>query len=257
VDIDPAEIGKNISVDVPIVGNLKFVLEDFANAEVSSDHSGWIAELNEYKKKHPFQYEDTGTLKPQYLITLLNKIFPEDTIVATDVGQHQMWVSQYYNFKYPRSLITSGGLGTMGFGLPAAIGAKLGRPDKEVLMVAGDGGFQMNIQELATVKIYDLPLKMVVMDNGALGMVRQWQELLYEKRYSGTELVGNPDFAEIARVYKIKARTVTKKEDAEDAIRELAESKESMLIHALIDKKENVLPWVPSGRSLDNVVTKI
>jgi acetolactate synthase-1/2/3 large subunit len=145
----------------------------------------------------------------------------------------------------------------MGFGLPAAIGAKIGKRDKEVLMVAGDGGFQMNIQELATVKRYGLNIKMIVMDNLALGMVRQWQELLYGKRYLGTPLDCNPDFAKIAEAYRIRSRTLKKKEEAREAIKELAKSEKSMLIHALIDKNENVLPWVPSGRSLDDVVTKI
>jgi acetolactate synthase-1/2/3 large subunit len=257
VDIDPAEIGKNISVDVPIVGDIRSVLKDFVRAEITNDHAEWIEELNDYKVKHPLTYDNTGELKPQYIIQLANKYFPDDTIVVTDVGQHQMWVAQYYQFKHPRTLITSGGLGTMGFGLPAAIGAKIGKRDKEVLMVAGDGGFQMNIQELATVKRYGLNIKMIVMDNFSLGMVRQWQELLYGKRYLGTPLDCNPDFAKIAEAYRIKSRTLKQKGEAKEAIKELAKSGKSMLIHALIDKNENVLPWVPSGRSLDDVVTKI
>jgi acetolactate synthase I/II/III large subunit len=257
VDIDPAEIGKNVPIDIPIVANVRSVLEDFMETKPEGDYSHWIEELKEFKKNHPFQYEDTGTLKPQYIISLANKFFPEDTIVATDVGQNQMWTAQYYDFKFPRTLITSGGLGTMGFGLPAAIGAKLGKMDKDVLMVAGDGGFQMNIQELATVKRYGLNLKMIVMDNFALGMVRQWQELLYEKRYSGTPLLCNPDFAKIAEAYGIKSIKISEKDEAEEAVKELAQSEKSMLLHALIDKEENVLPWVPSGRSLTDVVTKI
>jgi acetolactate synthase-1/2/3 large subunit len=257
VDIDPAEIGKNLKVDVPIVGNLRSVMEEFAQATVDSDHSEWVAHLKEYKETHPLEYKETDEVQPQHIISLADRIFPEDTVVTTDVGQHQMWVGQYHRVRHPRTFITSGGLGTMGFGLPAAIGAKLGKPDKEVLMFAGDGGFQMNIQELATVKIYDLNIKMIVMDNGVLGMVRQWQKQFFGKRYSGTPLPGNPDFAALARVYGIKARTVTKKEEAEDAINELAESKESMLLHAMIDKEESVLPWVTGGRSLDDAVTEI
>jgi acetolactate synthase-1/2/3 large subunit len=257
VDIDPAEIGKNIAVDVPIVGDIRSVLKDFIEAEIANDHAEWIEELKDYKEKNPLTYDNTGDLKPQYIIQLANKYFPDETIVVTDVGQHQMWVAQYYRFKHPRTLITSGGLGTMGFGLPAAIGAKIGKRNKEVLMVAGDGGFQMNIQELATVKRYGLNIKMIVMDNFSLGMVRQWQELLYGKRYLGTPLDCNPDFAKIAEAYRINSRTLSHKQDAEEAIKELAKSEKSMLIHALIDKKENVLPWVPSGRSLDDAVTKI
>ncbi len=257
VDIDPAEIGKNLDVDVPIVGNLRSVLEDFANAKVDSDHSEWVAELREYKKKHPLTYKDSDKLQPQYVISLANDLFPDDTIVATDVGQHQMWAGQYFNVKYPRSFITSGGLGVMGFGLPAAIGAKLGKPDKEVLMIAGDGGFQMNLQELATVKLYDLNIKMLVLDNGVLGMVRQWQKAFFGKRYSGTPLPGNPDFAALAEVYGIKSKTLTRKEDAQKVIKELAESRESMLVHAVIDEEESVLPWVTAGKGLDEAVTEI
>lgn len=256
VDIDPAEIGKNITADVPIVGNLRSVLEEFAGATVDSDHSEWVAELMEYKKNHPLQYKESDELQPQRIISLASQIFPKDTIVATDVGQHQMWVGQYFRIRNHRHFITSGGLGTMGFGLPAAIGAKLGMPDKEVLMFSGDGGFQMNIQELATAKLYDLNIKMIVLDNGVLGMVRQWQKQFFGKRYSGTPLPGNPDFAALAEVYGIKSRTLDKKEDAEDVLKELAASKESMLVHALIDKEESVFPWVTTGKALDQAITE-
>jgi acetolactate synthase-1/2/3 large subunit len=257
VDIDAAEIGKNLKADVPIVGNLRSVLEEFANARVDSDHSEWVVELQEYKKAHPMAYKESKKLQPQHIISLADKIFPDDTIVATDVGQHQMWTGQFYRIRHPRTWISSGGLGAMGFGLPGAIGAKLGKPDKEVLMFSGDGGFQMNLQELATVKLYDLPIKMIVLDNGVLGMVRQWQKAFFGKRYSGTPLPGNPDFAAVARAYGVKARTLTKKEEAEDALKELAESKESMLIHALIDKEESVLPWVTGGLALDQAITEV
>lgn len=257
VDIDPAEIGKNIPVDVPIVGDLKSVLAEWLGADISTDYSEWVEELKDYKTNHPLTYEKGGALKPQYIVELCSKIFLEDTIVVTDVGQHQMWTSQFYKYRHPRTLITSGGLGTMGFGLPAAIGAKVGKRNKEVLMIAGDGGFQMNIQELATVKRYGLNIKMIVMDNLALGMVRQWQELLYEKRYSGTPLDCNPDFAKIAEAYRIDNMVLDKNEDAEKVIKKLAKSEKSMLIHALIDREANVFPWIPGGRSLDNPVTKI
>lgn len=258
VDIDPAEIGKNINSHLPIVGHVGSVLNLFLETEKNvSDHSEWISELTRLKKKHPLTYDESKSLKPQHIIQLAHKYFPENTIVASDVGQNQMWVAQYFRFRQPRKLLTSGGLGTMGFALPAAIGAKIGNPDNEVLMIAGDGGFQMNIQELMTIRRYDLNVKMIVLDNKHLGMVRQWQELLCDKRYSATESQDNPDFAEIARVIGIPALTVKCPEEAEESIKKLAASKESMLVHALVDPEENVLPMVPAGKPLDQFLTKI
>ncbi len=256
IDIDPAEIGKNIPVDLPIVGPAKSVLNELNGADIKGDYSAWVEEIDNYRKDHPLVYEKTGTLKPQYLVELASEIFPEDTIVATDVGQNQMWVGQYYRFRHPRTFLTSGGLGTMGFGLPAAIGAAVGNPDRQVLMFAGDGGFQMNMQELNTIRKYKLKVKMIVMDNSYLGMVRQWQELLFEKRYSGTDMGDNPDFLKLAEVFGIKAVRLEKSEDAESVIRELAECETSMLVHAAIDPNENVLPMVPAGKPLDKVITK-
>jgi len=258
VDIDPAEIGKNVNSHLPIVGHVGSVLKLFLKTEKSArDHSEWISELTQLKKKYPLTYNGSKSLKPQQIIHLAHKYFSEDTVVASDVGQNQMWVAQYFRFRQPRKLLTSGGLGTMGFALPAAIGAKIGNPDNEVLMIAGDGGFQMNIQELMTIKRYDLNVKMIVMDNKCLGMVRQWQELLCDKRYSATESPDNPDFAELARTIGIRALTVKCPEEAEEAIKELAASKESLLVHALVDPKENVLPMVPAGKPLDQFLTKI
>lgn len=258
VDIDPAEIEKNKEIRIPIVGKVSSVLKEFLKkGKTGNNHNEWISDLNEYKKKHPLKYENNGELKPQYLVQLANQLFPEDTIVASDVGQNQMWVAQYFRFRRPRSLLSSGGLGTMGFALPAAIGAKIGNPNKEVLMISGDGGFQMNIQELKTVKKYNLNLKMVILDNNYLGMVRQWQELLCEKRYSETSMHDNPDFVKIAKAFGIKARTLKKHEEAEDTIRDLVNSRESMLIHAMVKKDENVLPMVPAGKSLNKVILKI
>ncbi len=256
IDIDPAEIGKNIPVDLPIVGPAKSVLMELNEAEIHGNYSSWAKEIDDYRKKNPLVYEKTGTLKPQYLVELASKIFPEDTIVATDVGQNQMWVGQYYRFKHPRTFLTSGGLGTMGYGLPAAIGAAVGNPDRQVLMFSGDGGFQMNMQELNTIRKYRLKVKMIIMDNSYLGMVRQWQELLFEKRYSGTDMGDNPDFLKLAEVFDIKAVRLEDPSKAEAVIRELAECDTSMLIHALIDPDENVLPMVPAGKPLDKVITK-
>ena len=258
VDIDPAEIGKNLDINLPIVANVKTVLKQFLNEDkIDNDHSEWISELQQQKRNFPLAYSKDGTLKPQYLIQLAQKYFPEDTIVASDVGQNQMWVAQYFRVRHPRSFLSSGGLGTMGFSLPAAIGAKIGNPDKPVLMFAGDGGFQMSFSELMTIKRYNLNVKMIILDNGHLGMVRQWQELLCKKRYSGTVSPDNPDFAELAKVIGIRAQRLDNCEKAEEAVKKLAASKTSMLLHALIDPEENVLPMVPAGKPLSQVLTKI
>lgn len=256
VDIDPAEIGKNVPVDLPIVGPAKAVLKELNLAQFHGDYSSWVEEIDRYRTNNPLTYKKTGLLKPQYLVELASKIFPENTIVATDVGQNQMWVGQYYRFRYPRTFLTSGGLGTMGFGLPAAIGAAVGNPERQVLMFSGDGGFQMNMQELNTIRKYNLKIKMIILDNSYLGMVRQWQELLFEKRYSGTNMEDNPDFLKLAEVFGIKAVRLEDPAHAEEVIRELAECKTSMLVHAVVDPKENVLPMVPAGKPLDNVITE-
>lgn len=248
VDIDPAEIGKNVRADVPIVGDVKNVVSEFLKYDFKTDFSEWIEELQEVKRRFPLKYEKGGKfIKPQYIVEKVDEVFPDDTIVVADVGQNQMWVAQYYKFKYQRSFVCSGGLGTMGYALPAGIGAKIGVPDKEVVVFAGDGGFQMNIQELMTVRRYDIPLKIIVMDNRALGMVRQWQQLFFNCRYSATILADNPDFAKIAEAIGIRAMKIEKPEEVDRAIEELARSKGPMLIHALIDPAEVVLPMVPPG----------
>jgi acetolactate synthase-1/2/3 large subunit len=202
-------------------------------------------------------YDHAGNLKPQYLVEEARRCFPDDTIVVSDVGQNQMWVSQYFRFNSPRSYLSSGGLGTMGYSLPAAIGAKLAAPGREVLMVAGDGGFAMNIQELATLQHYGLNIKMLVLDNGCLGMVRQWQELLCEKRYCGTMWTRGTDFAKVAAAFGIHSCTVDRWRDAAAAMQTLSSCKEPMLVHAHVDPDENVLPMIPPGKSFDQVLTKI
>lgn len=258
VDIDPAEIGKNKEILVPIVGNIETILtEIMEKADILNDYSQWISSLTNFKKENPMTFQDNGSLKPQYLLKLAQEYFPENTIVVSDVGQNQMWVSQYFRFRHPRTFLSSGGLGTMGFALPAATGAKVGNPDTEVLMVSGDGGFQMNIQELTTINKYKLNVKMLVLDNCHLGMVRQWQELLCDKRYSETDMSDNPDFVKLGNAYGIKCTSVDNVKDAKEMMKKLAESNESMLLHAKIERGENVLPMVPAGKSLNNVLTKI
>ncbi len=257
IDIDPAEIDKNILVDLPIVGSAKSILKEINNVDLKIDITEWKNELINYKKENPLSYGKGKLIKPQHIIELAEKYFPEDTVVVTDVGQNQIWVAQYYRIKQPRSFLTSGGLGTMGYGLPAAIGAAVGNPDRQVVMFAGDGGFQMNMQELGIIRKYGLKVKMIILDNSYLGMVRQWQELLFEKRYSGTDMEFNPDFVKLADVFEIRSVFLKDPDKAETVIKELAESTESMLVHIAVDPDENVLPMVPAGKALDEVLTKL
>jgi acetolactate synthase-1/2/3 large subunit len=260
VDIDPAEIGKNVRADLPIVGHVRLVLEALEEQSIDMDGTAlaaWLQDLDAFRKTHPLQplcLDSAEAILPQCLIKLAGQIFPRDTILATDVGQNQMWSAQFFGFPRGRTLVTSGGLGTMGFGLPAAIGAAIGNPGRPVLMISGDGGFQMNMQELTTVKRYRLPVKMLVLDNAYLGMVRQWQELMYDSRYAGTVMDDNPDFAALAEVMGIPARTLKKPEDAERLLRELAAATGPMLVHAHVAGTQNVLPMVPVGKSLDQAL---
>ncbi|MCF6336202.1 MAG: biosynthetic-type acetolactate synthase large subunit, partial [Spirochaetales bacterium] len=257
IDIDPAEVGKNISVDLPIVGSAKSVLKELNSREIRLSISDWRSELVKYKEEYPLVYTPGKRIKPQNIIELARRYFPEDTIVATDVGQNQIWVAQHFRIRHPRSFLSSGGLGTMGYGLPAALGAAVGNPDKQILMFAGDGGFQMNMQELGIVRKYNLKVKMIILDNNYLGMVRQWQELLFDRRYSGTDMEFNPDFVKLAEVFNIRAVFLEDPEKVEAVIRDLAESEDSMLVHAAVDPEENVLPMVPAGKSLSEVITKL
>jgi acetolactate synthase I/II/III large subunit len=260
VDIDPAEIGKNVRVDLPIVGSIKSVMDDLNRTEIEMDTSQWIREVGDYKVQHPLDdgySEGAATIAPQHLVRLAGEIFPENTIVASDVGQNQMWTAQFFGFKRGRTFLTSGGLGTMGFGLPAAMGAAVGNPERPVLMIAGDGGFQMNLQELATIRRYGLKVKMLVLDNSYLGMVRQWQQLFFEERYSGTPMDDNPDFAALAEVMGIPGRTVRNPGDVEAALKELAAHDGAMLLHAHVEGKANVLPMIPAGKPYDQIVDRI
>lgn len=256
VDVDPAEIGKNIEVEVPLVGDLCHVLEKWIEADRDMpDFSDWVNAIVEKKKSNPLTYVQKDEIVPQYVMEKAREIFPEDLIVVTDVGQHQMWSHQYFDVTNPRSFVSSGGLGTMGFGVPAGIGAKLGCPDRQVLVFAGDGGFQMTMQELITIRREKLPVKIVVLDNGYLGMVRQWQDMFHGKRYSGVLLDNNPDFSELAKVLGIRGRQVKRPDEVADALKELAESKEAMLLHVIVKEEENVFPMVAAGASLNDTRT--
>ena len=258
IDIDPAEIDKNKRADVPIVGDLKYVLTDI-NAEIEPQtHEEWVKKVVEWKKEYPLGHREVGEdkLLPQEVLKAIDDILQGDTIVVTDVGQHQMWAAQYFTYKNPDSIVTSGGAGTMGFGLPAAIGAQIGAPDKKVVLIVGDGGFQMTLQELMMIKQYNLPVKVVILNNSYLGMVRQWQELFKDRRYSFVDLEINPDFIKIAEAYGIKNAKLTKKEDLRTKLKNLILSDEGVLIECVVEKEENVFPMIPAGKTVSQMIGK-
>ncbi|MCX6005009.1 MAG: biosynthetic-type acetolactate synthase large subunit [Chloroflexi bacterium] len=250
IDIDAAEIGKNLNADIPIVGDIKNVLQVMNKQITKREHVAWLSQLNEWRTMHPATEirEHEGVL-PQYIIRQIYEATKGDTIIVTDVGQQQMWAAQYFFYDKPNSFISSGGLGTMGFGLPASIGVKVGAPHETVWCVCGDGGFQMTVQELATMVQENLDINIAVMNNGWLGMVRQWQELIYNKRYFGTQLY-NPDFVKIAEAYGIKGVKVSKKIDVRPAIEKAMEHKGPFLIEFVVEPEENVYPFVPPGKTL-------
>ncbi|HEX8834332.1 MAG TPA: biosynthetic-type acetolactate synthase large subunit [Abditibacteriaceae bacterium] len=254
VDIDQAELGKIRFAQVPILGDVKTVIRQLAEATQPKKHTQWVEQLAQWKKDAPLTYEKTGTLKPQHVIEEIGKATAGEAIMTTDVGQHQMWAAQYYNPKNTRSFITSGGLGTMGYGYPAALGAKVGCIDKEVWCVTGDGSFQMNIQELATGVIYDIPVKIAVLNNSSLGMVRQWQKMFYERRWSGIDLTKCPDFEKIAQAYSATGVTVTHQDEVADAIREAQKNPGTVVLNFLTDKEEDVFPMIPGGKTIHDMV---
>jgi acetolactate synthase I/II/III large subunit len=254
VDIDPAEISKNIKVHIPIVGDVKYVLTKLTQLVESKNEADWLAEITKLKQKNPLQYKRDEQLRPQYIIEKLSEITKGEAIIVTDVGQHQMWAAQYYQYLHPRTFISSGGLGTMGFGLPAAIGAQIGCPKKKVICISGDGGFQMNSQELATAVKNKLPIVTIIMNNGYLGMVRQWQELFFKKRYASTSLEGSPDFSKLVEVYGGKGIRVTSKKELESALQEALSSEQFVLLDCLIPPEENVFPMVSPGEAINKML---
>lgn len=250
IDIDPASISKNVHVDIPVVGSAREILSELLKEVEHRERSDWFSQINEWKSRHPFTFDrKTDTIKPQYVIEELWNQTGGNAIVTTGVGQHQMWAAQFYRYKFPRQFITSGGLGTMGYGLPAAIGAQIAKPDSVVVDIDGDSSFNMTMNELCTAVQYELPIKVCLINNGFMGMVRQWQELFYNNRYSCSSLM-NPDFAKVAEAFGAVGLTCEKKQDVPKAMAKMLAEKRPCLVDFRCDKEENVWPMVPAGKSL-------
>ncbi|QRN84971.1 biosynthetic-type acetolactate synthase large subunit [Clostridia bacterium] len=258
VDIDDAEIDKIVPTSSAVHGDAKEVtqlfLQRLGEVEDRKDITQWHDRVGDWKRSHPLSYEQKDVIKPQYVLETINRLTKGECFATTEVGQNQMWSAQFLQVKTPEQFVTSGGLGTMGFGFPASIGVQLAHPDKTVLCLAGDGSFQMNIQELQTVKELNLPIKIVILNNGCLGMVRQWQDLFMDKRYACTVFSDKPDFVRIAEAYGIRGRMVMNPEEVEDAIKEALLHDGPYLLNIAIESEENVFPMVPAGGSLNNML---
>ena len=261
IDIDPSSINKNIVVDLPIIGDTKAILTDLIKflaehnyAQTPAQRQEWLGQIAEWKEKVPLTYcQNSKEIKPQNVIETLYKLTKGDAIITTEVGQNQMWTAQFFPFNHPNTFISSGGLGTMGFGLPAAIGVKCAFPDKQVVDIAGDGSIQMNIQELATAAQYNINVKIVLLNNGYLGMVRQWQELFYEKRYSHTDMTYAPDFVRLAEAYGVVGLRAIKPEEVEAVLRQGLSLDRPVLMDFRVSREECVYPMVHPGDSISNM----
>ncbi len=262
IDIDPTSIRKNVRVDIPIVGDvsrvlkvLNKILKEEIKPQWEEVRKAWLKQIAQWKKERPLTYEfDPEVIKPQYVIEKIYEITHGDAIITTEVGQNQMWAAQFYKFDKPRRWVTSGGLGTMGYGFPAALGAQLAFPDMTVIDIAGDGSIQMNIQELATAVIYDLPVKVAIINNSYLGMVRQWQEVFYNERYSHTYLSSAPDFVKVAEAYGAVGLRAIKPSEVEPVIKEALSIRKPVFMDFVVDWKEKVYPMVPPGAAIDQMI---
>lgn len=263
IDIDPSSIGKNVKIDIPVVGDVKSVLSSLLEVlrdkteKISSgryNRLGWLEKINEWKYEHPLLYKMSDTIKPQYVIEKIYELTGGDAVIATEVGQNQMWTAQFYKFKHPRTLLTSGGLGTMGYGFPAAIGAQIACPDKVVFDIAGDGSIQMNIQELATAVQYNLPVKIAIINNNFLGMIRQWQELFYHKRYSSSEMNVNPDFVKLAEAYGAVGLRAESPDEVGPVIEKALSINRPVMMDFVVDKEEGVYPMVVPGAPITGML---
>ncbi|MDO9540867.1 MAG: biosynthetic-type acetolactate synthase large subunit [Kiritimatiellia bacterium] len=275
IDIDPSAISKSVPVDIPVVGDVKRVLRELIPQVEAKTRKEWLEQIMAWKEKHPFTYDqDPKKLMPQYVIEQIYNITKGDAIIVTEVGQHQMWSAQYYKYTQPRTFISSGGLGTMGFGLPAAIGAQIARPDKMVVDISGDGSAQMNFQELVVAVEHGIPIKVVILNNGYLGMVRQWQELFYKKEYSATRLAQSgrgrneklkcrtdgkylPDFVKLAEAHGALGLRVQNREEVEPTLRKAFASDGPVVVECLVEQEANVYPMVPAGASLTEMIQSL
>lgn len=255
IDIDPAEIGKTIDVKYPLTGNIVKILGELVERVDKKEYTDWNRRIKELKKNYPLIYSKDGTLKPHYIVERVYEMTKGDALITTEVGQNQLWAAQFYKYNTPRQFISSGGLGTMGYGLGACIGAQIGRPDKRVINIAGDGSFRMNLNEMATAVEYKLPIIIVLLNNRVLGMVRQWQELFYDKRYSATTIDRATDFKALAEAFGAVGINVTKPEEIDDAIKTALESKDKpVLINSIIGMDDKVFPIVPPGAGIDELI---
>jgi acetolactate synthase-1/2/3 large subunit len=259
LDIDPTSISKNIKVDIPIVGDVKEILKDclvIASEQKAGKepHAEWLQEIEDWKGTHTLNYKQTDIIKPQFVIEKLYELTKGDCIITTEVGQNQMWTAQFFTFDKPRTLLTSGGLGTMGYGFPAAIGAQVAFPHKTVIDIAGDGSIQMNIQELATAVQYQLPVKIAILNNHSLGMVRQWQELFYQKRYSHSTFAAHPDFVKLAEAYGAVGLRATKPEEVVPVIKKALATPRTVIMEFVVESEEGVYPIVPAGAPINEMI---
>ncbi len=254
IDIDPAEIGKNIHVHFPLVGNVKKILSYLCKQAEQQQRSEWIQKIKQWKADYPLKYKQDNVLRPQHIMETIYEMTNGEAVITTEVGQNQLWAAQYYKYGYPRTYISSGGLGTMGYGLGASIGAQIGKPDKKVFNIAGDGSFRMNCNELATAVEYKLPIIIVILNNHVLGMVRQWQDLFYDSRFSSTTIERSTDFVKLAEAYGAKGFNVTQKDQLQTAIAKALASDVPVVINCEIDRDEKVFPIVPPGAPINELI---
>jgi acetolactate synthase-1/2/3 large subunit len=255
IDVDAAEVGKNVAVHYPLVGNIKRILEKINARIVERSNSEWNGKIDEWKRQYPLRYAQDGSLKPYYVVDRIYELTQGQALITTEVGQNQLWAAQIYKYNEPRQFISSGGLGTMGFGLGACMGAQMGRPDKKVINIAGDGSFRMNCTELATAVEYKLPIIIAILNNRVLGMVRQWQKLFYDGRYSATSIDRGTDFVALAEAFGAMGINVTAPEEVDGAILQALASKDRpVVINFEIDPDDKVFPIVPPGAPIDELI---